>query len=388
MTGKDCSLTSGIRQKLVVSLKGGAMKLSGITGHLFRQKKSPFWWICIIYKGKRYRFSTKTESREKAEAILAETMLKLYKGRATEQIQTKKENPQKKDITLREFFFEHYYRYCEGINQYPRGKKYIFDMIPEWFKDLKVKNISLRDAELLQGELVKRGYKAQTVNRIMNLVKHCFTKLVDWEMVEESKLKMIRKVKNLKTTSRLRYLTEEEIERFLQACDKKIYPIVLTALHTGMRRGEIFNLKWDNVDLKNGLILLERTKNGERREIPMSETLKTLFRKLFTERRLDTDYVFANQKTGKRYVDIKRSFTSACKKAGIRDFHFHDLRHTFASQLVMRGVDIKTVQELLGHKTITMTLRYAHLSASHMKEAVKALDGITSVEGKKVQSNG
>lgn len=106
----------------------------------------------------------------------------------------------------------------------------------------------------------------------------------------------------------------------------------------------------------------------------MNESLRAMFRQLYTQRRLDTDYVFINPKTGTRLTEFKRSFATALKKASIRDFTFHDLRHTFASQLVMAGVDLRTVQELLGHKTITMTLRYAHLSEAHKREAVKALE--------------
>ncbi|MCX8167333.1 MAG: site-specific integrase, partial [Candidatus Micrarchaeota archaeon] len=104
------------------------------------------------------------------------------------------------------------------------------------------------------------------------------------------------------------------------------------------------------IDLKNEIILLDKTKNDERREIPMNNTLKVLFKKLYSQRKLHTDYIFVNPETGRKYVDLKRSFTSACRKARLQDFHFHDLRHTFASQLVMSGVDLKTVQELLGHK--------------------------------------
>ncbi|GLI54322.1 hypothetical protein TISLANDTSLP1_20150 [Thermodesulfovibrio yellowstonii] len=106
----------------------------------------------------------------------------------------------------------------------------------------------------------------------------------------------------------------------------------------------------------------------------MNEGLKALMRQLYAQRRLDTDYIFINPKTGTRLTEFKRSFATALKKAGIRDFRFHDLRHTFASQLIMKGADLKTVQELLGHRTLTMTLRYSHLSQSHKKEAVKLLD--------------
>ena len=91
-------------------------------------------------------------------------------------------------------------------------------------------------------------------------------------------------------------------------------------------------------------------------------------------RRLDIPYVFYDPVSGKPYQDVKRSFNTACKRAGIRDFHFHDLRHTFASHLIMAGIDITTVKELLGHKTLTMTLSYAHLAPSHKVKAVDILD--------------
>jgi len=147
---------------------------------------------------------------------------------------------------------------------------------------------------------------------------------------------------------------------------------VIVALNAGMRKAEVLLLKWDNVDLKHGFILLEITKNGERREIPINDTVREALRSI--TRRLDVPYVFYDPKTGKPYQDIKRSFASACRRAGIKDFRFHDLRHTFASHLVMIGTDITTVKELLGHKTLTMTLRYAHLAPSHKVKAVDLLD--------------
>ncbi|MCX8027680.1 MAG: site-specific integrase [Thermodesulfovibrionales bacterium] len=153
--------------------------------------------------------------------------------------------------------------------------------------------------------------------------------------------------------------------------------MVIMALHTGMRKGEILNLKWDNVDLKHGFILIEMSKNGERREIPINNTLRETLISLV--RRLDVPYVFYNKNTGKPYQsDLKRSFNSALKRAGIKDFRFHDLRHAFTSHLVMAGVDITTVSKLLGHKSLTMTLRYSHLSKSHTMQAVNVLDDLMS----------
>ena len=106
--------------------------------------------------------------------------------------------------------------------------------------------------------------------------------------------------------------------------------------------------------------------------MPINDTMKLTFKNI--KRRLDVPHVFFDPLTGRPYQDIKRSFLSACKRAGIKDFRFHDMRHTFASHLVMAGVDITTVKELLGHKTLSMTLRYALLAPSHKVKAVEALD--------------
>jgi integrase len=144
-----------------------------------------------------------------------------------------------------------------------------------------------------------------------------------------------------------------------------------------MRKGEILNLRWDQVDLKHGFILLEVTKNGERREIPINETLR---QNLETQpRHIKSSYVFWYGEVGRPYGEVTKSFNSAVRRAGIKDFTFHDLRHTFASHLVMAGVDLTTVKELLGHKTLTMTLRYAHLAPGHKAKAVELLDEVLSM---------
>jgi integrase len=196
-----------------------------------------------------------------------------------------------------------------------------------------------------------------------------FTKATDWKMIDTApKVKMLKE-----NNKRLRFLSKEECQSLIDACHPHLKPIVITALNTGMRKGEILNLKWDNVDLKHGFILLDITKNGERREIPINDTLKGVLQGI--TRRLDIPYVFYDNAAGKPYGDVKRAFATACRKAKIADFHFHDLRHTFASQLIMAGVDLTTVKELLGHKTLTMTLRYAHLAPSHKVAAIQKLDG-------------
>jgi integrase len=138
-----------------------------------------------------------------------------------------------------------------------------------------------------------------------------------------------------------------------------------------MRKGEILGLKWRDVDIQRNTIHLLDTKNGEKRDVPMNDiTQKTIIGVL---KHPDSQYIFCN-KEGQPYGDIKKSFLTAIRKAGIINFHFHDLRHTFASHLVMSGVDLNTVRELLGHKTLEMTLRYSHLSPDHKKRAVDILN--------------
>lgn len=230
-----------------------------------------------------------------------------------------------------------------------------------------------------------KGNAPATINRLLASIKHMITKAVEWEMVEEEALRRVRRVKLLEENNRrLRYLSKEECEALINVSSNHLRPIIIMALNTGMRRGEILNLQWTNVDLKHGFILLDKTKNGDRREIPINETLRRTLKTL--PRRLDVSYLFYNENTVKDdktsedtvqvkpYGDIGTAFTKACKKAGVNDFHFHDLRHTFASHLIMAGVDITTVKELLGHKTLTMTLRYAHLAPSHKVKAVDLLD--------------
>jgi len=141
--------------------------------------------------------------------------------------------------------------------------------------------------------------------------------------------------------------------------------IVIAALNTGMRRGEILALRWADVDLGNRKITVKNTKNNETKVIPINQTLYEELLNLSKES--DGEYVFSNGE-GQRFGDIKTGFLSALRRAGIEDFRFHDLRHTFGSQLVMQGIDLKTVQQMTGYKQIKMTMRYSYLSPEYVQE--------------------
>jgi integrase len=261
-----------------------------------------------------------------------------------------------------------------------KSKKYLIKQLCDEFGTIPLRQFNTMLLEQYQTQRLQNRNKPATANRLLATLKHMFTKAVEWEMVEEGTLKRIRKVKFLEENNRrLRYLSKEECQELIKVCDPHLRPIVITAINTGMRKGEILSLTWDRVDLKHGFILLDNTKNGERREIPINGTLREALLELSQgtkerPRRIDIPYVFYDPSNGKAYKDVKRSFHSACRRAKITNFHFHDSRHTFASHLVMAGIDLTTIKELLGHKHLTMTLRYAHLAPSHKVKAVDILD--------------
>ena len=181
--------------------------------------------------------------------------------------------------------------------------------------------------------------------------------------------------------ARTRFLDKEEIQLLLNAASKEFRPILISALHTGMRKGEILKLIWPDVDFKNRIITVQDSKSGKKRMIPMDNTLYESLRTLPT--RFKRGYVFPSPvKEGQPCYDLKRQFGNAVKKAGIENIRFHDLKHTFASHLIMAGVDLMTVKELLGHASITMTMRYAHLAPDHRSRAIKTLDSAYQTDTK------
>lgn len=342
-------------------------------------KRGSVYWIRYAgLDGKTVYESSGSEKFRESEALLIQRRQTIKEGKQPEI--KKIANHTFKELT------EKYLSWINGRQKSAKVKGYIIGQLIETFGSLPLRRFNTVIVEQLQTDSMNRGLKNTSCNKVLTILKHMFTKAVEWDMVESETLKRVRKVKLLRDDSkRLRYLSKEECQSLINTCDAHIKPIVITALNTGMRKGEILSLKWDNLDLKHGFILLDTTKNGERREIPVNNTLRQSLQAI--TRRLDSPYVFYHV-TGNRYLDVKRSFKTALRKAGIRDFHFHDLRHTFASQLVMAGVDITTVKELLGHKTLTMTLRYSHLAPAHKVKAVDILDstlnGVVRAEGERL----
>ena len=150
---------------------------------------------------------------------------------------------------------------------------------------------------------------------------------------------------------------------------------VVIALNTGMRKGEILSLRWSQI--RNGFIYLEKMKSDEARQIPISSDLDRYLKGIRRRQHLTSQHVFSDERGG--FIrDIKIAFKSALSRAGITDFRPHDLRHTFASHYLMRGGFLKRLKEVLGHKEIKTTMRYAHLSKEFVREEIQILNGLTT----------
>ncbi len=330
-------------------------------------KRGKVYWIDYRANGKRYRESTNTTKRREAEYILACRMKEAKEGKSPEIKKIKK------DYKFAELARE-YSTWVKQQKGYKSKKTFIRQLVEE-YGSLNVNEVSTLIVEKWQTKHLKT-HKPATANRKLACLKHMVNKGVDWKMASEETLKQVRKVKYKKENNkRLRYLSIEECQTLLNCCASHLKPIVTVALHTGMRRGEILGLKWEQVDLKHGFILLDTTKNGGRREIPIDRTLEEMFNEM--PHSIESVYVFTDR-NGNPYKEVTHSYGSALKKAGIRDFRFHDLRHNFASHLVMQGIDLTSVKELLGHASLSMTMRYSHLSPSHKRKAVNTLDRLLS----------
>lgn len=329
-----------------------------------------FWIRYAGLDGRTVFESSGSDSFKKAEALYVQRKNSIQEGKQPEIIKIK-------NHTFNQLITE-YSKWTQRQRSF-KQKANVISQLADTFGNIPLRRFNTMLVEQYQTERLQKGNKPATINRHIATIKHIFTKAVDWNMVEEETLKRIRKVKLLEENNRrLRFLSKEECQALISHCQGNTKAIVITALNTGCRKGEILSLKWDNVDLKHGFLLLDVTKNGERREIPINDTLRHTLQGL--TRRLDVPYVFHDAVTGKHYGDVKRSFNTALRRSGIKDFHFHDLRHTFASHLVMAGVDITTVSRLLGHKSLAMTLRYSHLAPEHMTKAVDLLDSTINVK--------
>lgn len=359
------------------------------------QCDNPTWRYQIDYYdpgGKRIRKDFK--KKKDAEAELGKRVSLRAEGRY---LDVKKEYK----TTLKQLLKKYKENYQEQPS-YKTWKKYCHVNFKDHFgEDTLLANIRYVDLETYRNQLRQKPTKSGTirkdgtVNREMSCLSHLFTKAVEWEMMEDNPFEKGKSLLLKEDNERLRYLEEDELQTLLTECPTHLRRIVICAVNTGMDRGEILKLKWEQI--QKGFIHLGVYKTRPPRQIPINNDLEQLFKEIQREQGPGGKYVFTyaaseeklkgrspvRKRKGlapvpERIRNIKTAFSSALRRAGIKDFRFKDLRHTFASHFVMRGGTMKELQELMGHKTMNMTMRYAHLSQEHKKKAVNLLNGLTA----------
>jgi integrase len=265
----------------------------------------------------------------------------------------------------------------------PRAKQ---EQQLRWWKE-QIGSYSLADItpaliaeqrDKLSQTITKYGKKMAptTVLRYLAALSHVFTiATLEWGWMQESPIKKISKPKI--GLLRARFLSGEECERLLQACQQSsnpyLYPVVVLALATGMRKAEIMGLSADTIDLSNGRIVLDRTKNGERRSVPLKGRALSVIQELLQKKQQHLNLIFPS-KNGLQPIDLRFPWEKALSAASISNFKFHDLRHSAASFLLMTGASLADVAAILGHKTLAMVKRYGHLSESHLSSVVQKMN--------------
>ena len=232
--------------------------------------------------------------------------------------------------------------------------------------------VQYRD-ELASGITYRHTQRSpSTVVRYMAALSHAFTIAVkEWGWLEDSPTRKVTKPRNAE--GRVRFLDDEERARLLAECQvstsPQLYLCVILALSTGMRQAELMNLQWKDIYL-----ILHQTKNGKRRRVPLAGHGLELLRDYGKIRRLDTPLVFPSTTNPLKPIELRSAFKYALARAEIHDFKWHDLRHCTASYLAMNGASLAEIAEILGHKTLAMVQRYAHLSDGHVSNVVASMN--------------
>ncbi|MHB1646925.1 MAG: tyrosine-type recombinase/integrase [bacterium] len=334
-------------------------------------KRGKIYWCEFIFDGKRHRYSCKTADKKVAEEVENAIRGEVVRGNFN--------LPQK--YKPKPVFEEIFVNYIQSLsNNVKRTIENKVSISNHFLPVLKKKNITdITQSEIKEYQL-KRKLEVIAMPRNRNkreseisfaylnkeilILSNFFNFCIEKGLIEKNPCAGIKK---LNTLSRLKTLSDEDIYKLIAGATNKLTKdLVSFLIYTGCRKGEALNLKWDDVDLQNGVIAIKGTKTKYDRYIPISKPLKELLSGI--EKHQDCLYVF--NKNGAKLADFKRSFHTACKNAGLKDMHIHDLRHVFASKMVMNGTSLYITGELLGHRTTQMTKRYSHLVPETLKKAV------------------
>lgn len=329
-------------------------------------KRGDVWWMYFTYQGQQVRKSTGTADRRLADVILSKVKVQIVEGqyfeRAAEQSHTFTE-------LMNRYEQEHVLRKLRH-----RGPKGYMKNLRGFFGDRTLADITPKLIVAYKNKRYDDGMAPATINReLANLKKAFNLAMREWEWCHQNPVTRVSMEKE--NNKRDRWLGLEEESRLAAVSAPWLRDLVTFALHTGMRMGEILELTWRGVDFGRRTVTVLRSKNGERRTIPVNETVLRVLKEKAKVRSLASDRVFCSKAfTPMESGHLRRSFRLALSKAKIEEFHFHDLRHTFATRLVQAGIDLYKVQQLLGHKSPIMTQRYAHHYPESLRDGVEILD--------------
>jgi integrase len=345
-----------------------------------RPARSGIWWICYFDQfGRKHR--EKVGMKQSAIAAYQKRKTEVREGRFFPK------------VTKSEVLFDEIGKDAldySKANKCPdayRLDKWHYAVILSWFNGRVAKEIVPQEIdEKLSGLAGKKDLKPATLNRYRAFLSLVYSLANRNGKVEVNPARLVRLRKENNAVVRFLEAEEEEkLRRVLRESDRYLEAEFDLALNTGMRRGEQYRLRWEDVNCRLGIITIPRSKHGERRYIPINSAAKIALEVL--QRQTDgSGYVVPGAKAP-RNKDPRRTFEAAVKESGILNFRYHDIRHTFASRLVMAGVDLRTVQELMGHKTVAMTIRYSHLAPSHQREAIERLVSVPSQRPQKTPTD-
>jgi integrase len=329
-------------------------------------KRGQVWWMDFIYKGKRFRRSTETTDRRMARRIFDKVKGEVAEGKWFERLPG--EDKLFTDL-MDKYLAEHasltasarsFRGYAKRLSSF-FGNHTILEITPSLINEYKIQRRN-------------DGVKPATTNRELATMKKAFNlALKEWQWVKDNPVSKVSMEKE--DNKRDRWLMRDEEGRLLGACEFWLMELVVFALNTGMRLSEILGLTWKGVDLFRKTLTVFKSKNGEKRTIPMNATVFEMLKDKAKVRSIRTDLVFPSQAfTIIDKCNVGKAFRLAREKAKVEDFRFHDLRHTFATRLVQAGKDLYQVQCLLGHKSPSMTQRYAHHYPESLRDAVEVLD--------------
>jgi integrase len=324
-------------------------------------QRGRIWYLTFYVRGKRVQESTGTSDRRKAEKFGALRLSEVERG----------EYAQSAKITLAQFS-QQYLDYAKANKRSWLRDEQIVTHLNTAMGTTQLGGISALQIERYKLDRLKQSASPATVNREVALLKHMLNLAEHWQLFFGRN--PVRGVKFLEEDNlQIRFLSEMEEKKLLQCCSPYLQDLVMFAINTGLRLGEILNLKWEEVDLDNAVIKMLVRKNRRMLEVPLNDTAIAVVNGWFGLRKCE--YVFYNPETGGPWKDLWLGLKKACRKAGLVDVTWHTFRHTFASRLTRHGADLVTVKELLGHSSVSVTMRYAHTNRDAKKRAVGLIAG-------------